>query len=259
MPAEQSVRLELLRIGNRNMGRIIGVCVVLLYLSSCASNPKSRNNKIYNSANAHIELAIAYLSDGNTDAALEQMQKSEDIAARNPELDHAYAIYYQRIGENEKSEQRFISALRVEPSNPRYNNNYGVLLSQLGKYEEASKKFQAAYSQKKYDSRAEAYENYGDIKRREGEYSASINAYNEALKINPDWFIIHLKIAQVRYNEGRFVDAYRRFSTYMISLEKINVLPSKQDIELGLGIAASIKDYEKVTEYQQMLENIYPN
>ena len=259
MPAEQSVRLELLRISNRNVGKVIGVCIVLLYLSSCASNPKSRNSKIFNSANAHIELAIAYLSDGNTGAALEQLQKSEEIAARNPELDHAYAVYYQRIGENEKSEKYFISALRSQPSNPRYNNNYGVLLGQLGKFEEAAEKFQAAYSQKKYDNRAEAYENYGDIKRREGEYSVSINAYNEALKINPSWFIIHLKIAQVRYNEGRFADAHDNFESYMLNLEKINVFPSKQDIELGLGIAASIKDYAKVTEYQQMLENRYPN
>lgn len=240
---------------NRKGGILLVILINITSFIGCASTPQAQKDEKYQSANAYIELAIVYIKEEKMDKALIQLKKSESIALTNPELKHAYAIYYQKTGDIEQAEKYFKAALFKQPSNPRYNNNYGVLLSQLKRNEEAQERFQIAYSQEDYSNRASAYENYGDIKRQTGEYIESINAYSEALKLNPDWFIIYLKIAQANYNSGNFVAANNSFDSYLVNLEKANISPSLQDIELGLAIAASIKDYEKVTEYQKVLEN----
>lgn len=243
--------------------RMIGIIFVSTIVVACASNPKNtqtdkdkQKEAIYGPANAHIELALTYVADRDYPAALEQLEKSANLAAVNPELDHAYGIYYQKTGDIEKSQNHFRSAVRKDPTNPQYNNNYGVLLSQSGKYKEALKRFSVAYSNDNYPNRAAAYENYADIKVQQGDHVTALKNYKNALELNPQWFLLEAKIANSLYNQGSFAAAHTSFENYMRVINSISIRPSNQDIELGLAIAAAIKDYDKVEEYKSLLEQL---
>lgn len=225
-------------------------------LLACATTSVSEKEERLNSANAHIELAFSYLAENEFTAALEQLQKSDSIAAYNAELDHAYAIYHQKTGATAKAVSYFQSALEKEPGNPRFNNNYGALLSQAGDYTSAYKHFQIAYSDKDYIQRSAAYENYGDAASLNTDYERAIPAYETALELSPEWFILHIKLAKSHYNKANFELAYSYLSTYMRSIQDLNVSPSIEDLELGIGIAAALKDFEGVQNYQDLLINL---
>ncbi len=223
-------------------------------LFSCTS--VQEKDERLQSANAHIELAISYLSQDDSSAALEQLEKSRAITADNSELDHAYAIYYQKIGDRDKAEVFFKAALEKEPNNPRFNNNYGVLLSEMGRYDDAYKSFEIAYINKEYIQRSSAYENYGDAAQLNLDYGRAIKAYQEALALDPDWFILRVKLAKSHYNNADFTQSYNYFSTYMDNLRRLNLSPSVEDLELGIGIAAALRDFEAVENYQELLINL---
>lgn len=223
-------------------------------LVSCASTQDKEER--LQSANAHLELAISYLSQDDFPAALEQLEKSRDIVADNAELDHAYAIYYQKIGDANNAEVFFKAALRKIPNNPRFNNNYGVLLSETGRYDDAYKNFEIAYINKGYAQRSSAYENYGDAAQLNLDYERAVKAYEQALALDPDWFILRAKLAKSHYNNADFTQSYNYFSAYMDSLRRLNLSPSVEDLELGIGIAAALKDFETVENYQELLINL---
>lgn len=230
--------------------------ILSVTLVACASTPQRDYDATYGPANAHIELALTYVKSRDYPAALEQLDKSANLVAINPELDHAYGIYYQKTGDIEKAQGYFRSAVRRDPTNPQYNNNYGVLLSQIGKFREALKRFTIAYSDKDYPNRAAAYENYADIKAQQGEYAEALQNYKQAIELNPEWFLLEVKIANSLYNQGDFADAHSSFENYIRVVNSLSIRPSNQDIELGLAIAAAIKDYDKVEEYKQILETV---
>lgn len=231
-----------------------GFYLSCLLLFSCASVEKKEER--LQSANAHIELAVSYLSQNDFPSAFEQLEKSRAIEGNNAELDHAYAIYYQKIGSGDEAEVFFKAALKKEPNNPRFNNNYGVLLSQLGKYDDAYKSFEIAYINKEYIQRSSAYENYGDAAQLDLDYERAIGAYEQALALDPDWFILRVKLAKSHYNNADFNQSYNYFSTYMDNLRRLNLSPSAEDLELGIGIAAALKDFEAVENYQELLINL---
>ena len=245
---------------------LVGILIAFVFVTSCASTSENNPNlpqrpetaiqteEPIQPENAYIELAFNYMTQNNFPAAFAELQKSESLSATNPELEHAYGIYYQRTGELDKSAQHFAKAVRKSPQNPRFNNNYGVLLSQTGKYQEALKRFSIAYVNEEYSNRAAAYENYADVKVKQGEFPEAVEFYQKAIEINSKWFVLELKIANSLYNQGEFGAAYTNFENYMNKINQLNILPSDQDIELGLAIAASVKDYAKMREYQEILQ-----
>ena len=228
--------------------------LVCLFLFSCASTQEKEGRLL--SANAHLELALSYISQDDLPAALDQLQKSKRILADNADLDHTYALYYQKAEDPDRAEFFFTSALSKKPTHPRFNNNYGVLLSQEGRYERAYKHFQIAYNDKEYPQRSGAYENYGDAALLDQDYERAIMAYEQALTLTPDWFILRVKLAKSHFNQADFELAYGYFSAYMDNLRSLNLSPSAEDLELGIGIAAVLKDFEAVENYQELLINL---
>ena len=231
------------------------LCVLglLCLLIACATTARERTRA---SADAHVELAFSYMDSGDMAAAKEQLQKSRRIAPRNPNLDHGYAVYHQRLGQFDRAEAYFVSALEQTPNDASINNNYGVLLSGLGRYDEAYLKFRAAYSNKDYPYRYSAYENYGDVARLNGEDEKALEAYQQALLLNPDWFVLHIKVAHSHFNRADFIPAYEHLRTYMEKVHALNLSPSREDLELGIALASAVKDYEMVDNYQELLQQL---
>ena len=207
-------------------------------------------------AKDHIEIALGYLAEDEIATALNHLQRSQEIIADNAELDHAYAIYYQKRGDVEKAESSFQAAIEKEPKNPRFNNNYGAFLSQKGDYAAASRHFQIAYLTQDYSARAAAYENYGDVSSLRTEYDRAVEAYGKALELSPDWFILHIKLAKNHYGKASFNLANNHFSIYVETLQELNISPSVEDLELGIGIAAALKDFDAMGDYQDLLINL---
>lgn len=128
-------------------------------------------------------------------------------------------VIFDRLGKKDSSDISYKKALKIEPSNPLANNNYAFSLSERGvELEKAEKMVQVAlnkfpnnpnyldtkawilYKQKKYEKAldyirdaidiggvsAEVYEHLGDILKALGRNEEAKEAYENALKIQPD-------------------------------------------------------------------------
>ena len=232
-------------------GRLALVLVLAtLFLGACATT--GAKNQL--PEDAHVELALNFIAQKDYPNALDHLQQSEAIESNSADLLHAYAIFYQETNDLKRAQTYFRRAVAKEPANPQYNNNFGVLLSLTENYDQALKRFAIAYSNNQYINRAAALENSGDVKVKQENYDEAIEFYRKAYEINPDWFVLDAKIALAQYSLGDFGDSYQTFQTYMENVQRLSVLPSDQDIELGLAIAAAVGDYEKVQEYQEVLQ-----
>jgi len=81
---------------------------------------------------------------------------------------------------------KYTSALSKEPNNEKAIFNQANAMYQLGEYEKAASYFDAISKQtKNLDVKSKAYHNLGNTFYKQSQYEKSVQAYKEALKINP--------------------------------------------------------------------------
>jgi tetratricopeptide (TPR) repeat protein len=86
------------------------------------------------------------------------------------------------MGDNTKSIEAFIAALRIDPENMRIYNNLGLVFSKIGRHEEAFEAF------KKGKDEAGAYNNLGYVYMTEQSYAKAIEAFERAMELNPGFY-----------------------------------------------------------------------
>jgi tetratricopeptide (TPR) repeat protein len=86
------------------------------------------------------------------------------------------------MGDNARSMEAFIAALRIDPENTKIYNNLGLVFSKLGRHEEAFEAF------KKGKDEAGAYNNLGYVYMAEQNYAEAIKAFERAIELNPGFY-----------------------------------------------------------------------
>jgi len=164
-------------------------------------------------------IGIAYQSLDNDTLAIESFKKS--IALNESFLDNwvQLGILYDNIGNKDSSDYYYKNALKIDPLNPLVNNNYAYSLSLRGKElsnaKEMSEKalsmepnnaaYIDTYAWINYlmgnytialeyiekaintgNASAEVYEHYGDILSKLNKEKEALEAYNNALKFEPE-------------------------------------------------------------------------
>ncbi len=94
---------------------------------------------------------------------------------------------YYRQKQFEKAEGAYLRALKDDPSSSRVKFNLANTLQQLGKKEEALKAFtELAGTVKEKEIKAGAWYNKGVLLSQQKKLEESIDAYKNALRLNPD-------------------------------------------------------------------------
>jgi len=94
---------------------------------------------------------------------------------------------YYRQKQFEKAEGAYLRALKDDPSSSRVKFNLANTLQQLGKQEEALKAFtELAGTAKEKEIKAAAWYNKGVLLSQQKKLEESIDAYKNALRLNPD-------------------------------------------------------------------------
>ena len=94
---------------------------------------------------------------------------------------------YYRQKQFEKAEGAYLRALKDDPASNRVKFNLANTLQQLGKQEEALKAFtELAVTAKEKEIKAGAWYNKGVVLSQQKKLEESIEAYKNALRLNPD-------------------------------------------------------------------------
>jgi tetratricopeptide (TPR) repeat protein len=131
-------------------------------------------------------LAVLYDRQGNVTKASEEYAKALQAYPKDSDLlnDYGYFLYQQE--KYQEAEATLVKAVQLNPKNRRAVVNRGMAIGQQGRYEDAFNVFAGAVGQ------AEAHANLGYIYTTQGKREEAINAYRQALMLNPN-----LKQAQV--------------------------------------------------------------
>ena len=107
-----------------------------------------------------VELGIAYLMQGDTICAKENMHKALDVDPRSPEAHASLALVFQQKQEWTSAESLFEKAIAIDPKKRAARNNFGSFLYAQGRAEEAIAQRQVAF-RSVLCRRGQAFENLG--------------------------------------------------------------------------------------------------
>ena len=139
------------------MLRVALVLVCLLGAGCTVSGSRSATDNQEVVARA-VELGIAYLRQGDTLRAKENIHKALDVDPRSPEAHASLALVFQQEQEWTLAESHFEKAIALDPKNSAARNNFGAFLFAQGCAEEAIAQLQVAVSDQFYVRRGQAFE-----------------------------------------------------------------------------------------------------
>ena len=84
----------------------------------------------------NVQLAMAYMQEGNLARAKEKLDRGMQEDPTNPNLHSVYALFYERINDQKKAESEFREAMRLAPGDPGQLNIYGVYLCRQHRVDE---------------------------------------------------------------------------------------------------------------------------
>lgn len=227
-----------------------GVSVVLL--AGCSSSPKE-SQPASGAAQTRLELGMAYLNQGNMDAAKQNLQKAVDGAPQDYRTQLGMALYEQKNGNQKAAESRYQQALKLASQNGTVLNNYGAFLCSLGQYVPAQQQFSAAANAPDYGQVADSLENAGYCFLKANQNEEARVLLSRALKVDPDKGAPLLTEATKEFGEGNRAQAKLLLDVYQ------HVLPATADsIMLQIRFAALAGNPDSVQRYGKQLARSYP-
>ncbi|MGM0570617.1 type IV pilus biogenesis/stability protein PilW [Marinobacter sp.] len=208
----------------------------------------------------YVQLATAYLSQGNPDRARKHLERALDLKADDPAALATQGLLMQREGEPELAEESYRKALRSDSGYTRGRVFYGAFLYRQERFEEAREQFRQASRDTGYEDRASVFYNLGRANERTGELDAAIEAYRRALELgrgNPRWL---LALSRALVETGDYTAAsqyYSRLTTMMQRSPQLNHTP--ESLLVGIRIARHFRNYDQESSLALLLRNEFPD
>ncbi len=234
------------------------VPMVVALLTGCqstgsSSSPGSTENRI-KLAEIDTQLGIAYMREGDNELALNKLEKALAANPRVAETHNAIAVLYNLLGETQKAEVHYKTAIGLDPKNISTLNNYGLFLCQQGRYKQGQEKFEEAFSNPLNRAPANALTNAGTCAQQAKDPAHAEQYFRSALQIAPKLAPALLRMAQLSFDQQRFLEARGYFQRYLET-----DVQSAQTLWLGIRIEHGIDDRNASASYALELKNKFPD
>jgi type IV pilus assembly protein PilF len=232
---------------------------MLLLLTACVSSSSSTpfpsdKASMKQAAQDNINLGIAYLKQGNRDAAMQKIQKAISQDPDNANAYAAEALIYNADDEPDKAKDAYKIALRKAPDDPEIENNYAVFLCQRGKPKDAIEYFMKAAANPHYSTPDGAYLNAGLCAMRIPDNVQAEQYFRKSLAMNQNLTEPMFQLAQMAYDQKKYLTA-RAF------IERFNAVQpnSRPDVLLlGVNNERALGNRQAATDYAKQLFRLYP-
>jgi type IV pilus assembly protein PilF len=205
---------------------LVSLCLCFCVLG-CATNTAEHKRQ----AQASMRLGESFLSQGNATAALRELLKAEAVLTENYLLQNDLGLAYSEKGQMELALQHFKKAVDLKPDFPGAWNNMGTVYLKMEHWDDAIKSFDKALDQLLYATPHFALNNLGEAYRGKKDYQRSIDAYRQAIKVEPRYFRAHRGLGLTYIAMGDYEAA-------ISSLEKaVDLAPDYAPAYYDLGCA----------------------
>ena len=196
-------------IGARKLAQLsCGGLLALLVLGGCGGTAaKKKTEKAHEAAIYNVQLGVAYMNQGDLERAKDKLDRALTQDPDSADVHSARATLYARLGNKDKADAEFRSALRLAPHDPRMVNNYAVYLCQNGRNDEGVKRFLEAARNPLYPTPEAAYTNAGVCLRATKRDDEARAAFMHALQIRPNFAEAQFQLANLQFEHGEFAPA----------------------------------------------------
>jgi len=204
-------------------------------------------------ARIHTDLAAAYYERGNLAVSLEELR----IAI---EADPGYASAYNVLGlvhadlrEYDLAQASFERALKISPNDADANHNYAWFLCQTDREEQSLRYFLTAVRNPLYTTPQKSYFLAATCAARKSKSQEAQDYYERAIKLDPNFALAILGLAQLKYRHGDLSDARSLVVRYNRLVE-----PTSESLWLALRIERKLGDKSAESGFAQQLRRQFP-
>jgi type IV pilus assembly protein PilF len=215
-----------------------------LAMAACASN----STKSQDAAKYNAQLGIAYLHQGDLVLAKEKLDRALAQNPKDPSVHSALALLHDRMGNQDKADAEFRTALRLAPHDPDILNNYAVYLCRTGRTNEGVRYFEEAAHNASYRTPEAAYTNAGVCLRTAKRDEEAKANFLHALEIRPNFAEAAYQMSELEFQRGRLSDARAQIDRYLGSFEATPDL-----LLLGVRVARAQGDKVAAERYARRL------
>jgi len=185
----------------------------LLALGGCATQQTQVDQqRLHRAGLINAQLGIDYMNSGNMQRAYDKLTLALSQYPDSSTIRYEYALLMQRLGENAKAEENYRKSIQLNPKASYAHNNFGIFLCEQKRYQEAQKQFKDALANPLYSRPQGAYANSGFCYINQGDYKHAKVAFEQALKVAPDFRSALYGLAKIAADEGDWKSADKSLS-----------------------------------------------
>ena len=210
-------------------------------VAGCVSNPAPQfpGDKVSmkNASEDNVSLGIKYLQAGKRDVAMQKIQKAIQQDPDNADAYMGEALIYGAMGDTERADDAYRTALRKAPDDPEIQNNYAVFLCQHDKAAESEKYFLKAATNPNYSTPDAAYSNAGLCAALVPDPVAAEKFFRKAIDVNPNLPEPLYQMAALSYKQKKYLQArafIERFNS-VTPQQRPDAMYQAIEIERALG------------------------
>jgi type IV pilus assembly protein PilF len=201
----------------------------------------------------NVQLAMAYIQEGNLARAKEKLDRALQEDPNNPNLHSVYGQFYARINDQKKAENEFREALRLAPNDPGQLNFYGVYLCNQHRVDEGVTKLLKVANNPLYRTPELAYDNIGVCLLTVHRDEEAESAFKRALTVRPDYAEGTYQLAELELAHGRALEALTRINNFLAQNN-----PTAELLLTGIHAARTLGDARSSAQLTKILRADFP-
>lgn len=241
---------------------VVALMLAAVFVTGCVTTTDSRFSREADRQEAvedYVQLATAYIGQGNLERARHHLDRALDLDSDSPAAKAAMGLVYNAEGEAELAEASFEEAISADPGYTRARVYYGAFLYGQGRMEDARDQFRAASRDTEYKDRGSVFFNLGMTQERLDELDNAATSYRRAVELSRGDARSLLALSRVLADQGDF-NAAARYYTRLSSMMQRNdrLRHSPESLLTGIRIARHLDNRNQEASLALQLKNNFP-
>lgn len=236
--------------------------LVTLLVTGCVTTTDSRFSREADRQKAvenYVQLATAYIGQGNMERARKHLDRALELDSDNPGALAALGLVYNTNGEAELAEKNFRKAIAEDSGYTRARVYYGAFLYSRGRLDDALDQFRAASRDTEYKDRGSVFYNLGMTQERLGLQEEAIASYRRASELTRGDARSLLSLSRVMVESGDVAGAARYYDRLLGVMQRNPRLQhSPESLFTGIRIARHTGNRDQEASLALQLRNNYP-
>lgn len=224
-------------------------------LNACSLLPDNDKPSMSNSEKAalNLQMGVRYLEMNMLESAKEKLEIAYSLDSGNPEILNAWAVFFERIQDNEQAEAFYRAAADRDPENYSIKNNLGHFLCERGKHQAGIDMLQTALDSPYNNRPWLALTNLGICLLAQNDKVKAEEYFRGALQISPEYTPALMEMLKISYTKQQYMSA-RAFLERYLSAAK----PTPETLWYGFQIERALGNRNGANDYKERLTTTFP-